>query len=125
MRILVCGGRTFRSEAQVWRMLDKLHAETPFTAIIQGGAGGADRLAKEWARTKPEIERYECRAEWEKYGRSAGPRRNARMLEWKPDVVIAFEGGRGTANMVTQAKAAGVRVIEVESINPPPPPPAG
>lgn len=113
MRVLVCGGRDFCNYAFIWGRLDKLHAETPFTAMIQGGATGADTIANEWAATKP-IERYTCKADWEKHGRAAGPMRNARMLEWKPDLVVAFPGGRGTANMVRQAREAGVKVIEVE-----------
>jgi ABC-type Fe3+-hydroxamate transport system substrate-binding protein len=47
-----------------------------------------------------------------KYGPSAGPIRNGRMLEYKPDLVIAFPGGRGTANMVKQARKAGIAVVE-------------
>lgn len=110
MKVIVCGGRDFRSPAQVWRELDRLHAEHGFTALMQGGAKGADTFAREWAATKPEIERFVCNAEWEKYGRAAGPKRNARMLEWKPDLVVAFPGGVGTANMIAQATAAGVKV---------------
>ena len=112
MRVLVCGGRDYFKPAQVWRALDKLHAERPITALMQGGAVGADTLAKEWAATKPAIERFVCHAEWEKHGRKAGPIRNARMLEWKPDLVVAFPGGTGTANMMQQARAAGVDVFE-------------
>ena len=53
-------------------------------------------------------------ADWKKYGKSAGCRRNALMLrDGCPDFVVAFPGGRGTADMVKKAKAAGVRVIEV------------
>ena len=110
-RVLVCGGRDFESPAQMMRVMDALHAERKFTALIQGGAQGADRLAKEWARTKPEIERYECKADWHKHGLAAGPLRNARMLEWKPDLVVAFPGGRGTSDMVRRAKASGVEVL--------------
>lgn len=80
------------------------------TELMQGGADGADYLANEWAKTKAGIKRWVCKADWKKHGRSAGPIRNARMLEWKPDLVVAFPGGRGTKNMVTQAQAAGVPV---------------
>lgn len=53
-------------------------------------------------------------ADWAAYDRAAGPIRNARMIaEGKPDIVLAFPGGRGTANMVAQARKAGVRVIEI------------
>ena len=52
--------------------------------------------------------------DWEKHGRAAGPIRNKLMLdEGRPDLVVAFPGGRGTANMVKQASAASVEVIEV------------
>jgi UDP-N-acetylmuramoylalanine-D-glutamate ligase len=35
------------------------------------------------------------------------------MLEReKPDLVVAFPGGRGTADMVAKARAAGVEVLE-------------
>jgi hypothetical protein len=118
MRVLVCGGRNFRSPAQVFRALDDLHAKQPITELMQGGATGADQFAKEWAATKPEIRRYVCNADWEKHGRAAGPIRNARMLEWKPDLVVAFEGGAGTANMVKQATAAGVKVHSASNHNP-------
>lgn len=129
MRVLVCGGRNFRSRAQVSRELDRLHAEHPIAALMQGGATGADQFAKEWAMTKPEIQRFECKAKWTdlshadaiirtrrdgtKYDAKAGHRRNARMLEWTPDLVVAFPGGDGTADMVRQAKAAGIKIVEV------------
>jgi len=53
-------------------------------------------------------------AEWDKFGRRAGPLRNEQMLrEGKPDVVVAFPGGRGTAHMVRIAKEAGIDVLEI------------
>lgn len=112
MKVLVCGGRDYHRPAQVWSALDRIHIERPIAALMQGGAPGADTLAKEWAVSKPEIQRFICRADWKKHGRGAGPIRNARMLEWQPDLVVAFPGGAGTANMVGLARAAGVEVIE-------------
>ena len=54
------------------------------------------------------------RADWEGLGRKAGPIRNQQMLdEGKPDLVVAFPGGRGTANMMRIAREAGIEVIEV------------
>lgn len=114
MRVLVCGSRKFRSPAQVFRKLESLHEQHKFTALIQGGATGVDSFAREWAATHPEIQRYVCKADWDKYGKAAGPIRNGRMLEWKPDLVVAFPGGRGTADMVRQAREAGVEVMEIK-----------
>lgn len=86
----------------------------PEVVIIHGGAAGADKIADEWAMVNwCHIEEY--KADWDKYGRSAGPIRNKRMLtEGKPDLVVAFPGGRGTMNMIKLAKEAGVEVLEVK-----------
>ena len=110
MRVLVCGGRDFADFAMACRTLDELHAETPISVVIHGAARGADTMAESWARSRGvAYERYP--ADWDRDGRAAGPIRNRRMLvEGKPDLVVAFPGGRGTANMVEQAAKAGVRV---------------
>jgi hypothetical protein len=110
MKVIVCGGRDFPSPAQIWNELDRLHAEYAFTELMHGGARGVDSFAREWAATKPEIRRYVCNAEWGKYGKAAGPKRNSRMLQWNPDLVIAFPGGAGTADMIRQSEAAGIPV---------------
>ncbi len=52
------------------------------------------------------------KADWSKHGKAAGPIRNRRMLEeGKPDLVIALQGGKGTASMIALAREAGVRVL--------------
>ena len=112
MRVLVCGGRDFNNVAFIWSKLDQLHAETPFTALIQGGQTGADEIASEWVKTKPEITPYSCKADWDRYGRAAGPMRNMRMLEFRPHLVVAFPGNRRTTDMKKRARAANIKVIE-------------
>lgn len=85
----------------------------PDTVIIHGAATGADSLANRWAVVNW-VRSEEYPADWKKHGAAAGPIRNQRMIdEGKPDLVVAFPGGKGTADMVSRAKAAGVRVIEV------------
>jgi hypothetical protein len=113
MRVLVCGGRAYSDIVRVFSVLDKLHREAGVDSVIQGGAKGADRLALEWAgQSRVPCETYE--ADWDNQGSFAGPARNKRMLdEGKPDLVIAFSGGRGTADMVRKARRAGVEVIEI------------
>jgi len=112
LKVIVSGGRNFRDRAFLFREMDRLHAERGFTELMQGGADGADALARIWALTHPEIIRRVCRAEWKRYGLAAGPIRNGRMLEWPPDLVVGFPGGDGTADMLAQARRAGVEVIE-------------
>lgn len=110
-RVLVCGGRDYADQETVFAWLSPMR--TQIAVLIEGGARGADSLARHWAvMNDVPVETY--RAEWEKHGRSAGAIRNRRMLEeGKPDLVVAFPGGRGTADMVRVAQAAGVDVILV------------
>lgn len=112
--MLVCGGRNFNDRGAVYRKLDAIHAETPISCIIEGGAGGADYYAALWSVRNGLYEHVRMSAGWALYGKSAGPMRNQRMLEvGKPDMVIAFPGGRGTADMVRRSRQAGVPVVGV------------
>lgn len=111
LRVLVCGGRDYADAERVAEVLTAICQDD--AVIIHGAAKGADALADVWAREHGlRVERYP--ADWRKYGRRAGPVRNQQMLdEGKPDLVVAFPGGRGTADMVKRARAAGVAVQEV------------
>lgn len=114
MRVLVCGGRTYNNRTKLFDELTALRRLPGLKIIIiQGGARGADALAKEWARLF-QCEMIEEPADWS-LGRAAGSIRNALMLsKHKPDLVVAFPGGRGTANMVRLANDAGVKVVRIE-----------
>ena len=118
MRILVCGGLEFDDLDLFMTSMDDISTREDFDnkqpiTIIEGGAKGADFLARCYAKYCGwEHEPYP--ANWKKHGKAAGPIRNQQMLEeGKPDLVIAFPGETGTADMVERAHKAGVRVIEV------------
>ena len=112
-RVLVCGGRDYKNKQLVFEVLDDIHAESTIGMIIQGGAKGADLLAAQWT-VEREIPCLRAPAEWKTHGKAAGAIRNTWMLlEGKPDLVIAFPGGPGTANMVKQAEYAGVKVLDL------------
>jgi hypothetical protein len=112
-RYLICGGRDFADYAMMERALKALILHPLDSVIIHGGARGADTLAGRWGQCNGSpVERYV--ANWDRDGNPAGILRNIRMLkEGKPDVVVAFPGGTGTAHMVKIAREAGVIVIEV------------
>lgn len=113
MIILVCGGRTYSDVRTVDSVLSRgINPGDPLTVVIQGGAPGADRLAKEWCH-RNRVHCAQVDALWDAFKHSAGPRRNTVMLVLQPEIVIAFPGGKGTANMVAQARERGVRVLEV------------
>jgi cephalosporin hydroxylase len=112
-RVLVCGGRDYQDRAAVFGVLDGLHRVTPISAVISGMARGADALGAEWAKEQ-RVELAAYPADWTGHGRSAGPIRNRQMLaEAKPDLVVAFPGGRGTADMISISEKAGVPVVRI------------
>lgn len=114
MRILVCGGREYFDEERVSEILNYLHRTFVLSEIIQGGANGADYLALLWARRNNILCSDKYAADWKTYGKRAGFIRNAQMLaEGKPNQVVAFPGGRGTADMIRQAESAGFEVWKV------------
>jgi len=127
MKILICGGRNFYKYSLLRETLTKIlddiwheHEDTEIT-FIQGGASGADFLAKVFALDEmgwlnsPKVLHQEFLADWKTHGRAAGMIRNQEMLdEGKPDLVVAFPGGSGTEDMIRRSKKAGIKVIEVE-----------
>lgn len=124
MNILVCGGRDYCKYSVIKNTLEDLindvwcECEDTNITFIQGGASGADFLCKvfvldEYADVS-QVSMKEFKADWKTYGKRAGMLRNKQMLdEGKPDLVVAFPGGNGTADMISQAKLAGVEVIEI------------
>lgn len=110
LTVLVCGGRDFDDHVLIDAELRKLKP----TRVVAGCALGADLLALSWAeRSGVEWKKYY--AVWVAHGRAAGPIRNQAMLDSERiDVVLAFPGGRGTADMVKRAKAKGldVRIVQ-------------
>lgn len=112
MRVLVCGGREYTDKAALWSVLDAI-GPPEVSAIISGMARGADTLAAEWAeRFGFPLQKFP--ADWTAHGRAAGPLRNQRMIdEGQPELVVAFPGGKGTADMVLRAEKAGIPVRRV------------
>ena len=112
LRVLVCGGRKYDNGIRLYGVLGKLHRTRGIAVVIQGGADGADTLAVKWAMANG-VNTITYAAEWDKHGRAAGPKRNQAMVDREsPDLVVAFPGGRGTADMVRRARAAGIEVSE-------------
>lgn len=115
-RILVCGSRDYSDYEEMEKKLrDFLNSDT---IIIEGGAPGADSLAATIADDY-KVHYAQVDAQWHNFGNAAGPLRNAAMLALEPEIVFAFytnyNKSRGTANMVKQAKKAGVRVVEIKN----------
>jgi len=111
MRVLICGDRSWTDQDAVRVYISKLPAGS---VVIHGAAKGADTLAERYAILRG-LETIAYPANWRRNGRAAGPVRNRQMLvDGRPDLVVYFHEdlgqSKGTANMVQQARKAGIPV---------------
>lgn len=80
--------------------------------LIHGNAKGIDQMCGFWARQN-HIHVAVVDALWYELGQDvAGPRRNRAMLRLKPDLVVAFPGRAGTADMIRQTLEHKIRLIK-------------
>ena len=121
MKLLICGSRGWKDAQAIdaivagYDVLAEGRGEDLVVihgACPSGADALADRIAKQWG-----IKRIPEPADWDRYGKAAGPIRNQKMLdEYKPDVVYAFRStgkSNGTDDMVDRARKAGVRTYIV------------
>ncbi|MFI9591023.1 SLOG family protein [Nonomuraea sp. NPDC052265] len=126
MRVIVTGSRDWPDWGAVCRALDLALTIAqdwgqPLTVVHGGCETGADAMAAAWVRIMrddldmPVIERT-FEAEWERFGKRAGPMRNRRMIEAGADYVIAFNlnDSRGTSGTIALAEAAGIPVVRFD-----------
>lgn len=106
-RLVIAGCRDYNDYFILSKEVDeyiKELDENHLVIIVSGGAGGADALGEKFAQIHNlPIEKYP--AEWKKYGKAAGPRRNSEMARIADGVIVFWDGkSRGTQNMITCAK---------------------
>lgn len=114
MKLAIVGSRFVNAE-KVRDHLLPLVSELKPELIVSGGARGADRAGELIADTL-DVPKLIHHAEWERFGRSAGMRRNGLIVRDCDQVLAVFVSGvesRGTANTVSRARKAGKPVHEV------------
>jgi SLOG family YspA-like protein len=113
-RILVTGSRDWE-DRELFRFVLSAAAEPylPDVTVVHGYClAGADAMADEWARAHSlQPERHP--ADWDRHGKSAGPRRNGEMVRLGADICLAFirDGSRGASGCAALAESAGIRTI--------------
>jgi hypothetical protein len=111
MKLIIAGSRTFTDYQFLCHTLaPECHR---ITEVIHGGARGADQLGFRWA-VKHHIRSRCFAAEWERFGKSAGIRRNYQLAQ-AGDLLIAFWDGRspGTRHIISCMQQLGKPVVEV------------
>lgn len=103
--VLITGSRRWRSFTAIRNTLAQLRELLGEFTVVQGGARGADLYAELAARVLGLPDPITVKAEWDRYGRAAGPIRNIEMLEMGPVYVVGFwvHGSTGTAHTLTNA----------------------
>lgn len=106
MKTIIAGGRNYRLTYEDRGFLDTLG----ITEVVSGKCSGADSDGELWAgRSRIPVEPFP--ADWTKFGRGAGPLRNARMAAYA-DAVVLFPGDRGTESMFREATKAGIVIYD-------------
>jgi hypothetical protein len=127
VNLLICGGRDYKDQETLNRIMDDIvkHINPGYITVVSGHARGADKLGEIWAKSR-DLSLALFPANWKRYGKSAGFKRNIEMLdlisvapedEYRDDhysYVVAFPGGKGTAHTVHNAKKRGIHVMEVQ-----------
>ena len=110
MKLIVAGSRGFTDKRRVFEALDKLYKKRIDLEIVSGLAKGPDTYGKEWAE-KNEVPLHKFPADWDRFGKSAGYKRNEEMAKFG-DALAAFYDGKskGTMHMINLAKKHGLKV---------------
>lgn len=110
MKAIIAGGRDFIGNKKHIDFLDTIFQEHAIDTVVTGGARGADEFGKQYAIFHNILIRV-FNADWDKYGRGAGPIRNEQMAAFA-DMCILFPGGRGTYDMKCRASNHRLKIIE-------------
>ena len=119
LRVVIAGCRDYNNYQEAKEFIDlclsNIRKENKII-IVSGCASGADAIGEKYAAENGfEVEKYP--ADWEKYGRSAGPRRNRQMAEVSDYVICFWDGkSRGTKSMIDYAKKFS-KPVKIKIIN--------
>lgn len=115
--VIIAGSRGFNDYDLLCQKCDKFFSQKKPTTILCGEACGADALGRRYAE-EHDIEVCSFTAEWSKYGRGAGMKRNREMLE-RADALVAFwdERSAGTKNMIEISIDRGIPVRVVRYLD--------
>ena len=113
MDIIIAGSRDFDDYGRLCQECDTLLAGLRVDSILCGECRGADALGKRYAEDRGiSVKSYP--ADWQRYGRAAGPIRNKQMAE-AADLLIAFWDGqsRGTHSMIKLMQGKAVEIVYI------------
>lgn len=113
MRVIIAGCRDIFGETArrfVSEAISESGWKSQINEVIHGAASGIDTAAGEYCKDRWKVTAVP--AEWDKYGKSAGPIRNRQMAAMGDALIAVWDGkSRGTRNMISEATALGLKVF--------------
>lgn len=108
MKTIIAGSRDI-TDPKILEMA-LIFSKMDITEVVCGGARGVDELGRLWA-INYDIPITMFPAEWDKYGKSAGYRRNRDMAVYADALIAVWDGSsKGTKNMIDVARNKGLSV---------------
>jgi hypothetical protein len=108
MKTIIAGTRTINDYNLLLVALSKIDWE--ITEVVCGMADGVDSLGLRWAEEN-NIKLSKFAAEWNVYGRSAGPIRNAQMAKYADACIVIWDGeSKGSKNMIRESLNHGLKL---------------
>ena len=113
MKVIIAGTRTITNYSALKRTISM--SLLPITEVVSGGCKGPDILGERWAKeNNVKVTRFT--ADWDKFGKSAGPRRNTEMVEYvgKDGALILIWDGysKGSSDILAKSIIKGLKVVE-------------
>lgn len=110
MKVIIAGSRSGPSYADLTYALAQCGFREEITEVVSGSALGADAHGERWAKTFGLPVKHFL-ANWETYGKNAGPLRNEQMAQYADALVLVWDGqSRGSSDMLKRAKRHGLKV---------------
>lgn len=113
MKVIVAGSRSIGGNRPETELIQKAMRDCRFDIdeLVHGGAKGVDSTAANLFTERYEGEITKFGADWESYGKSAGPRRNQKMAEYADALLAIWDGeSRGTRDMIEKALDQGLDI---------------
>ena len=111
MKIIIAGGRNFTDYQTLIKFCNLILQDQTEIEIVSGAYyKGADLLGEKYAQEKG-YKLTQFPANWKRYGKAAGPKRNEQMANYA-DALIAFWDGKskGTKHMIELAKSKNLKI---------------
>lgn len=111
MKVIIAGSRNFTDYQKLKKECDQFLQDQKNIEIVSGCHNkGADKLGIQYAIEKG-FNLIKFPADWNKFGKAAGPKRNKEMAIFLDALITFWDGkSRGTQNMMQLAKQKGLRV---------------